>query len=630
MKYIRCKQKWLVPGLSAALALSMLAACGAAGETGSASSTVDSAESTTAVVTESAAIVTSDAPVSAEVDTDGAAAITLSGTTATVSGSGVSFDESSGVVTITAGGAYTVSGTLSEGRIIVDAMGEDVVLVLDGADITCSYGSPIYVYKSSSTTIHLADSSENVLTDGGSYTFADEYSSTEDDEPNACLYSKSDLIIQGAGSLTVNANYNNGVTSKDTLTIVDATLNVTAVNNGVTGKDSVDTANATVTVTCGGDAIRSTNDAEEENVGWVRLTDSDLTLTAGEDGVQAETVLRIDGGTYTITTGGGYQTSSSDSAKGLKACETITISDGTFVLDCSDDAVHSNGSIEIAGGSFAVTTGDDAFHADDSLVISGGELNIVDSHEGVESADITISGGIIRIVADDDGVNAGGGADSSGFTGGWGGIDSFGGGSGSVTISGGELYIYSRGDGLDSNGSITMTDGTVIVYSTGNADGALDYDGSFSISGGTLLAAGGGMPEAPGSSEQNTVYVGFGTTLPAGTVAALTNGNEQIAVELPVSSTYLVYSSPDMSDGEWTVSYGGSYSGDFSIGLGSGGTYSGGTELTTVTLSGGLTTSGSTGWGAMGGMSGPGGRQGGGNMQGGSFGGQRGFQGNAD
>ena len=178
--------------------------------------------------------------------TDGATVIALSGTAATVSGSGAVAD--GGVVTIEAGGTYVLRGTLSEGRVIVNAPKAEVVLVLDGASITCSYGSPLYIYKSSETTVYLEAGTTNTLTDGSVYTYADSYSSAEDEEPNACLYSKSDLILAGTGTLVVNANANNGITSKDTLKITSATVQVTAKNHGINGKDYLILKEATINI----------------------------------------------------------------------------------------------------------------------------------------------------------------------------------------------------------------------------------------------------------------------------------------------------------------------------------------------------------------------------------------------
>lgn len=599
---MRIDQKWLALSLSTALVLGLLSGCGQSGETaepsgGETVQTLDLSVSDSAVPRVPAAI-----------DLSGATAITLSGDTASVEGSGARAD--GGVVTITAGGVYAVSGTLTDGRVIVNAPGEDVTVALNGADITCSYGSPLYIYKAGTATVHLVENTENTLADGPSYTFADSLSSAAEEEPNACLYSKADLVLEGAGGLTVAANYNNAVTSKDTLAIYDLTLDVTAVNHGINGKDSNTIDSASVTVTCGGDAIRATNDTDAA-LGWVSVSNSTLRLTAGEDGIQAETGATLRGGGYTITTGGGSAASLEEdkSAKGVKAGTELDLTGGTYTMDCADDAFHTNGNLTVSGGVYTVSTGDDAFHADGTLTVSGGTVDVLTSYEGLEGSGVAISGGAIRLTASDDGVNAAGGLDGSGF----GGRDmgngfTVAGASHTLTISGGGLFVNAGGDGLDSNGSISMTGGTAQVFSTANSDGALDSDGGFTLGGGTLLACDAGrMTGTPGDPAQCTVGIGFGTTLEAGTFVELSGEGKSFVFRLAAPAATLLFSSPDLArGGTYTVSYGGDYTGDGGTwGLCSGGTYSGGTELTALTLTDMLTSSGGFGMGggkgAMGG-----------------------------
>lgn len=599
MKY---PMKWIALLLSAAVVLSALSACGPGNDAEGSGGTP---------VQPSASPSVSDLRVPAAPELTGSTAITLTGSGASVEGKGAEAEGS--VVTITAAGVYELSGSLEDGRIIVNAPKEDVTVVLSGVDITCSYGSPLYIYKAATATVHLMEGTENTLTDGAVYTFADAYSSAADEEPNACLYSKADLIIEGAGKLTVTANYNNGITGKDTLQIYDGTISVTAVNHGINGKDSNTIGSASVTVTCGGDAVRSTNDTDAA-LGWVGVSNSTLELNAGEDGIQAETALTVSGGSYTITTGGGsgVRPSNTTSAKGLKAGTALNLTGGIFVLDCSDDAVHANGDVTVSGGSCAISTGDDALHADEALTVSGGEIDILTSYEGLEGTSVTVSGGTIRVVSSDDGVNAAGGMDGSGF-GGFGRGNPFGGSNSNafIDISGGYLVVKAGGDGLDANGSAAMSGGTVIVSSTGQADGALDYDGSFTLSGGTLLAVGSGnMAQAPSQADQYVVFLGFNGILSPGTYVSLAGGDQSFVWEMSISANSIVFSSPDLKNGgTYTVSYGGDYSGASVDGICSGGGYSGGVDLTELTLSDYITTYGNRGMGNMGGW--PGGNMGG-------------------
>lgn len=443
-------------------------------------------------------------------DTDNAAVITLSDDFASITGNGVKKED--GVITITKGGTYVVSGTINNGRIIVNAPKEEVVIVLENANITCSYGSPVYVYKSSVTTVYLSDGTTNTLTDGSSYTFNDSLSSGADEEPNACLYSKSDLVIAGSGSLTVNAGYKNGITSKDTLKIDSTSVSVTAPANGINGKDSLTIKNASVNVKAGDDALRSTNDTDA-SLGYIVISDSALNLTAGEDGIQAETGITISGGSCVIKSGGGSgsKISSDASAKGIKAGSSIVLNDGAYTFDCCDDAVHSNGSVEVNGGSCSVSTGDDGIHADGNVKITSGTINIAKSYEGIEGETIDITGGTIEIVSSDDGLNAAGGADQSGFKGMY--RDRFGSSANAgINISGGHITVDASGDGIDSNGKLNISGGEIYVSGpTGNNNSALDYDGSAVITGGLIVAAGSsGMAQNFGTdSTQGSILLAY-------------------------------------------------------------------------------------------------------------------------
>ena len=350
----------------------------------------------------------SSASVSSSADTRKASAsILLSGSSASVSGIGA--EAENGIVTITEGGTYEISGTSEDGQICVKTPDEDVTLILKNVSVTSSSGSPFVILKANSVTLSLPDGTESTLTDSETY--------DSDEDADACLYSKADLTIEGTGTLTVNANYKNGITGKDALTIRDSTLSVTAANHGITGKDSLTAENASLTVQSGGDAIRSTNN-EDGALGFILLTDCTLDLTAAEDGVQAETVLTIDGGSYAIITTGGSDGAIDEdtSAKGLKAGTQVTISGGTFDLDCCDDAIHSNGNVDISGGSFTLSTGGDGIHADDTVTVTNGAIDILKAYEGMEGVTVNIEGGDINIVSSDDGINVADGT-SSGFKG---------------------------------------------------------------------------------------------------------------------------------------------------------------------------------------------------------------------
>lgn len=491
-------------------------------------------------------------------------------------------DVSKGDVTVTSGGTYIITGSTENGRVIVNAPKEEVTLIFQNADITCTYGSALYIYKSKVTRIYLPENSESTLTDGAAYTFADELSSSDDNEPNACLYSKSDLVIYGSGTLNVNGNYNNGITGKDTLNIADAKINVTAKNNGINGKDYLAAKNAEINVVSGGDGLRSTNDTDT-TLGYISLENVAVKITSAEDGIQAETVCLIKSGTYSIVSGSGAsgKISSDTSAKGIKAGTLVEITGGTFNLDCADDAIHSNGSVSVSGGEFDIKTGDDGIHADETSLISGGTINISKCYEGIEGSKVNISGGTISITASDDGINAAGGKDESGFGAFNDRFSSVSSDCG-ITISGGKIYVNATGDGIDSNGYLNVTGGeTYVDGPTSDGDSALDYDGTATITGGTVIAAGSsGMAQNFGSnSTQGSILLNVQGA--ANSEIKITDKNGNVLASFTPSKKYscAVISCPDLKQGEtYTVTAGGS---DTSVTLdsliyGSGGQMGGG------------------------------------------------------
>jgi len=529
--------------------------------------------------------------------------LALNGDTIAVTGQGVTVEGS--VATIMAAGTYTLSGTLNDGQIVVDTAAEETVhLVLNGVTISSSTSAAINIANAEEVVILLADGSSNFLADATTYVFP----STDVDEPNAALFSKANLTIFGNGALTVQGNYNDGIASKDGLIIASGTIVVTAVDDGIRGKDYLVVKNGTLAVNAGGDGLKADND-EDSTLGYINIESGSFDITAGGDAIQATTDVLISDGQFTITTGGGSSSfvDESSSAKGIKAAVNLNIENGTFVINAADDALHSNASMVINNGSFTVATGDDGFHADATLEINSGTITITESYEGIESAIITINGGDLHVVSSDDGINVAGGNDgtatANGFGGGPGGggrpgrgQDSFAAsGSYFLYINGGTIVVDAGGDGLDANGSIVMTDGLVLVNGpTEQMNGALDYDGGFAISGGTFVAVGSaGMAQAPdNSSSQNSLLLSLNGTLPAGSLIHIqTSSGENVLTFAPTKQIQAItFSSAELATGEtYEVYYGGSTTGTAVDGLSEGGTYSGGTLYTSVTLSGTVT-----------------------------------------
>lgn len=466
--------------LHLSILLTLLAACsGTAVQTSTSSSVVEAVAATAVPVT----ISYDSEDLETAVDSTAATSISLAGDTISVAGDGAVVNGSS--VTITAAGTYTLSGTLNNGQIIVETNDEDpVVLILNGVNITNATSAPIHVSNADKVVITLAEGTENVVTDGDSYLLAGAAATdAASAEPNATIFSKADLTINGSGSLTVNANYNNGIVSKDDLKIVSGAITVNAVNDGIKGRDSIAVKDGTITIDAGGDGMQANNDEDAEQ-GYIVIEGGTLTINAELDGMQAETSLQISGGELNITT---------NSEKGLKATADVTVTGGTIAINSADDALHSNGTMTISGGTFTLASSDDGMHADGTLTIHDGTIAVQSSYEGLEATDVIVNGGTIDIVSSDDGLNGAGGSDTttSESTNGFG-MDNFSSSQGSITINGGTVTIAAagsgNGDGLDANGPLTITGGdTVIKTPSSYRDYSdIDYDTAFSLTGGNV------------------------------------------------------------------------------------------------------------------------------------------------
>lgn len=233
------------------------------------------------------------------------------------------------------------------------------------------------------------------------------------------------------------------------------------------------------------------------------------------------------------------------SRKGLKARLLLSISGGTYELNCADDSLHSNGDLTVSGGAFTMATGDDGAHADGTLTVNGGEMEITTCYEGLEGTEIDVTGGSVTLTASDDGINAAGDA-----------------GAVLVSVSGGILQINASGDGLDSNGDIVMTGGEVYVSGpTGDGNGSLDYSGECRIDGGLLFLAGStGMLQNPSEdSGQNTITVVYSEQQEAGTEVSLWTADEAVIASFTPAKAYasIQVSAPELDDGTVVSLYSG-------------------------------------------------------------------------
>jgi len=503
-------------------------------------------------------------------------------------------DTGTGTVTITKEGSYLLSGTLSEGMIVVDAGKESKIqLILNGVTIHSSTSAPIYIRQADKVFITLAEGSSNTLQSG------DAFQPIDENTIDSTIFSKDDLTLNGTGSLTILSPAGHGIVSKDDLRITGGSYKITAAGHGLSGKDAVSIAGGSFCIESSKDGIQADND-EDTTLGNLYIAGGEYEIASVGDGISASGSLFVDGGNYQLLCGGGSEygeehtddmfggggmggfgpgrpggrstdyslNASADedtsvSAKGLKAAGDLTVTGGTFTINSADDGIHSNQNITVTGGTFQIATGDDGFHADEKLSIGNGVINITESYEGLEGLSITVTGGDITLKASDDGLNAAGGNDQSGFggmggrPGGPGGFgkDQFGASSDSIiTISGGKLFVDADGDGIDSNGNLTFSGGyTVVEGPTNGGNGPLDYGGSGTLSGGTIIISGSsGMAQSLNSTGVQGVFAINVGNCDGGTEISITDasGNEILTVTPQKYFGCIIVSTPDILKGE--------------------------------------------------------------------------------
>ena len=457
MRHIAGIRKCLAIGLTAAMCMAMLAGCSTSQSTSSTSDTeVTSDVSTetdadkespngsadaenTSVKTEmtveemQAAIdeAMSDAAIditdmftkrdlAGTYDESEAVKITLSGKTAACNSSNVQIED--GVVTIKAAGVYVLSGTFTDGTIVVDAGDDDKVqLVLDGVSITAVDYAAIYAKNADKVFVTLAEGAENSLTVSGDYV------QTDDNNVDAVIFAKCDLTLNGTGSLTVKDTTGHGIVSKDDLVVTGGTYTIYSQDHCLNGKDSVRIADGTFNLSCDEDGIHAGNDDQQD--GYVYIEGGDINISVGDDALHAEGLLIITGGDIDVS----------------KSCEGV---EGYKIL--------------VTGGDIDVISGDDGFNA------AGGSSGSGDNHDGFgdgpgmggvdmdadNDAYILITGGTININANGDGIDS----------------------NGCIGITGGSVYVLGPSD--NGNGAMdygicaAITGGEIVaVGGSGMAQG---------------------------------------------------------------------------------------------------------------------------------------------------------------
>ena len=549
--------------LFCATALSMTAVAGCTGTKSSTGNVVSSETETNAEETSaqseagsfSSADMFTERDLARTYEESGAVYVTLSGDGITGEMDGVAINGQT--VTITAEGTYIFSGTLSEGQIVVDADNAKVQIVFDNVDITCASSAAVYVKSAEKVFVTLAEGSQNTLRN------TDEYVAIDDNNIDAVIFAKSDLTLNGTGSLTIVSAEGHGIVSKEDLKVTGGTYDITAAGHALSGKDSVRIADGTFILTAEKDGIHAEN-ADDEEKGYIYIADGDFTITSDGDGMDASNIVQIEDGTLDITAGGGaansLKTHESDmpggpgggmpqngekldgesmpqmgeKPDGENMTEMGKRPDGTTPPEKPSQTDQSDTADETAApdnatdhqSSSAETTEDTTtdesgtstkgIKAGGGMYLNGGTYQIDSADDSIHSnANITIADGTYTLATGDDGVHADDALIVNGgtitVTESYEGLEGL-----TVTINDGTIDITASDDGINTAGEKMELNGGYIHILAGG-DG-VDSNGDLTINGGEIYIDG---PSDNGNSaidygDRSSAYVNGGTLVAIG------------------------------------------------------------------------------------------------------------------
>lgn len=269
-------------------------------------------------------------------------------------------------IAITEEGVYVVSGTASDVTIAIRANAQDKVqLVLDNVSLTNQETPCIYSKKAEKVFVTLVGSNTLSVTER----FAADVSSQID----GVIFSKNNLVCNGAGSLTITSR-ENGIVCKDNLTITGGTYSITAASKSIEANDSVCIADGTFTLNAGTDGIHAENN-DDDTLGFIYIGGGRFTVEAGDDALHATSLFQIDSGTLDIT-----------AREGMEGTY-IQINNGDLRINAKDDGINAahkskayTPTAEINGGSVTIRMGQgegDGIDSNGDIIINGGTIDII-------------------------------------------------------------------------------------------------------------------------------------------------------------------------------------------------------------------------------------------------------------
>lgn len=442
-----------------------------------------------------------------------------------IDGEGATADKTT--LTITKAGTYVLSGELSDGEVVVDAGDEDKIqVVLNDVEVNNEDGPAFLVQNADKVFLTLAENSMNILSDAG-----EEYALEADDNCDAVVFSHDDLTINGEGSLTVLGQYKHGIVSKDDLVLFGATIDVSAKEDAIQGNDCVKAMGVTMELSAGDDAIKSDQ--------FIYFRNGSVNVTSCYEGYEAVKVIIDDGEHYIMAEDDAINASlPSDSTEATSKTDSdnkAVISVERAEKDFEDEFSQQKGRMardpNEAPGDIDPTQKHDKMMPrldanDNADTMDGLPENVPEPDE--EGTDPHMKG--IRGDKFDDGEFVGGGfgKDDMAQT-----SDAC-----LILINGGDITVSGRNDGLDSNGSIEINGGNIIVCGPNNGmDGAIDFDLSATINGGTVLMTG-SIASRKGFSESEQPYAIVSASGKKGSVISLIGDDDEIIAEMTATIAF--------------------------------------------------------------------------------------------
>lgn len=462
---------------------------------------------------------------------------------------------------------------------------------MNGTSITCSSGSPIYVKNASEVKIKSEENSFNEVIDKRAEATED----SSDDAGNAAIYATCDLKLVGKGALVVTGNYNNGIQSKDDLSIKNVIVKVTAVNNAVKGNDAVDIESGNIiAISAKGDGIKTSNSSisnKGKQKGIVTITGGNIDIYAACDGIDAAYGVDISGdgnlniytdtyseyseevtssgsssGTSTSRDSSANKTASANTVSYVAASDTIANAPGGFGGNkAGGDRPGMPGDFNESGNSSGQSYSTKGIKAESEINISGFTINVCSTDDGIHAnsdsgvletgedgkGTIVINGGTITISSGDDGMHADKQLDvNDGYINivtSYEGLEAM-----TINLNGGKIYVYATDDGINActgdgktSPIINVTGGYIdVTTASGDTDG-IDSNGNYVQTGGMVLVKGG----SSSGNVSGSIDVDGTVTITGGTCVALGG-----ICETPVNSVNAyVLSSVSFSSGSYSL-----------------------------------------------------------------------------